>query len=104
VKQAQDIMETGFIVAGAKNAMLPEDIDNGRPIIVEREARIVGLIPPQLRAMAGSHPDVRVEKFVESRLVICREQDLLSMAFARLPRRCGDSILRGVPPPHHRCG
>ena len=51
VKQAQDIMERGFIVAKAgttlKEAMLPDDIDDVRPIVVEREGRIVGLIPPR---------------------------------------------------------
>ena len=100
VKQAQDIMERGFIVASAgtmlKDAILPDDIDDVRPIVVEREGRIVGLIPPRsgLWLEAGTNPDVRVEKFVEGRLVICREQDLLSLALARLKRhRAGAAIV-----------
>jgi chloride channel protein, CIC family len=107
VKQAQDIMEPGFIVARAgtalKDAMLPDDIDDVRPIVVEREGRIVGLIPPRsgLWVEARTNPDVQVEKFVESRLVICRDQDLLSMAFARLKRRRAGAaiVFRGTARP-----
>jgi chloride channel protein, CIC family len=100
VKQAQDIMERGFIVASAgttlRDAILPDDIDDVRPVVVEREGRIVGLIPPRsgLWLEARTNPDVRVEKFVESRLVICRDQDLLSLAFARLKRhRAGAAVV-----------
>jgi CIC family chloride channel protein len=100
VKQAQDIMERGFIVASAgttlKDAMLPDDIDDVRPILVERQGRIVGLIPPRsgLWLEVRTNPDVQVEKFVESRLVICRDQDLLSLAFARLKRhRAGAAVV-----------
>ncbi len=107
VKQAQDIMERGFIVARAgttlRDAMLPDDIDDVRPIVVEREGRIVGLIPPRsgLWLEVRTNPDVRVEKFVESRLVICRDQDLLSLAFARLKRhRAGAAVVfRGTSRP-----
>ncbi|MGY3618351.1 CBS domain-containing protein [Bradyrhizobium sp. USDA 10063] len=107
VKQAQDVMEIGFIVARAgttlKDAMLPDDIDDVRPIVVEREGRIVGLIPPRsgLWLEARTNPEVRVEKFVESRLVICRDQDLLSLAFARLKRhRAGAAVVfRGTARP-----
>ena len=100
VKQAQDIMERKFIVASAgtslKDAMLPDDIDDVRPILIERQGRIVGLIPPRsgLWLEARTNPDVRVEKFIESRLVICRDQDLLSLAFARLKRhRAGAAVV-----------
>ena len=107
VKQAQDIMERGFIVARAgttlRDAMLPDDIDDVRPIVVERDGRIVGLIPPRsgLWLEVRTNPDVRVEKFVESRLVICRDQDLLSLAFARLKRhRAGAAVVfRGTSRP-----
>lgn len=107
VKQAQDIMERSFIVARAgttlRDAMLPEDVDDVRAIVVEREGRIVGLIPPRsgLWLEARTNPDVKVEKFVESRIVICRDQDLLSMAFARLKRhRAGAAIVfRGTARP-----
>jgi CIC family chloride channel protein len=107
VKQAQDIMETGFIVARAgttlQDAIVPDDIDDVRPILVEREGRIVGLVPPRsgLWLEARTNPDVRVEKFIESRLVICRDEDLLSMAFARLKRhRAGAAVVfRGTTRP-----
>ena len=107
VKQAQDIMEKKFIVAKAgttlRQAMLPDDIDDVRAIVVEREGRIVGLIPPRsgLWLETRSNPDVLVERYIESRLVICRDQDLLSMAFARLKRhRAGAAIVfRGTARP-----
>jgi chloride channel protein, CIC family len=107
VKQAQDIMERRFIVAKAgttlREAILPEDIDDVHAIVVEREGRIVGLIPPRsgLWLEARTNADVRVEKFIEKRLVICRDQDLLSLAFARLKRhRAGAAVVfRGTARP-----
>ena len=93
VRQARDIMERRFIIARAgttlKQAMLPEDIDDLRAIVVEREGRIAGLIPPRsgLWLEARTNPDVLVERYLESQLVICRDQDLLSLVFARLKRR-----------------
>jgi chloride channel protein, CIC family len=107
VKQAQDIMESRFIVAKAgttlKEAMLPEDIDDVRAIVVERDGRIIGLIPPRsgLWLEARTNPEVSVERFVERRLVICRDQDLLSLALARLKRhRAGAAVVfRGAARP-----
>jgi chloride channel protein, CIC family len=107
VQQAQDIMERGFIVASAgttlRDAIVPDDIEDVRPIVVERGGRVVGLIPPRsgLWLEARTNPDVMVEKYVESRLVICRDQDLLSLAFARLKRhRAGAAIVfRGTARP-----
>jgi CIC family chloride channel protein len=107
VKQAQDIMETKFIVARAgttlRQAIVPEDIDDVRAIVVEDQGRIVGLIPPRsgLWLEARTNPDVPVERYVEHRLVICRDQDLLSLAFARLKRhRAGAAIVfRGTARP-----
>ncbi|MDN4986263.1 chloride channel protein [Bradyrhizobium sp. WYCCWR 13022] len=100
VKQAQDIMEKRFIVARVgttlEQAMAAEDIDNALPIVVEREGRIVGLIPPRsgLRPESQSNPALVVEQFVERRMVICRDQDLLSLVFARLKRhRAGAAIV-----------
>ena len=104
VKQAQDIMERRFILAKAgttlKEAIGAEDTDDLRAIIVEREGRIVGLIPPRsgLWLESQSNPNLLVERFVESRAVICRDVDLLSLVFARLKRhRSGAAIVfRGV--------
>jgi chloride channel protein, CIC family len=105
VKQAQDIMERRFIVAKAGTSLkdtisLDEHTDDTRAIIVEREGRIVGLIPPRsgLWRESQSNPDLLVERFVESRAVICRDGDLLSLVFARLKRhRSGAAIVfRGV--------
>lgn len=100
VKQAQDIMERRFIVASAgttlKQAMAAEDVDDARAIVVERRGRIVGLIPPRsgLWAKSQTNPSLLVEHFVERRLVICRDQDLLSLVFARLKRhRAGAAIV-----------
>ena len=100
VKQAQDIMERHFIVARAgttlKQAMATEDTDDARAIVVEREGRIVGLIPPRSGLWVESqiNPDLVVESFAERRLVICRDEDLLSLVFARLKRhRAGAAIV-----------
>jgi CIC family chloride channel protein len=100
VKQAQDVMERRFIVAKAgmalKDAMVAEDTDDLRAIVVEREGRIVGLIPPRssLWLESRTNPDLLVERFVENRVVICRDQDLLSLVFARLRRhRAGAAIV-----------
>jgi chloride channel protein, CIC family len=100
VKQAQDIMERRFILAKAgttlKEAIGAEDTDDLRAIIVEREGRIVGLIPPRsgLWLESQSNPNLLVERFVESRAVICRDVDLLSLVFARLKRhRSGAAIV-----------
>jgi chloride channel protein, CIC family len=93
VKQAQDIMERRFIVARAgttlQQAIGADDTDDVCPIVVEREGRIVGLIPPRSGLWRESHgnPNLKVEQFVESRAVICRDVDLLSLVFARLKRR-----------------
>jgi len=110
VKQAQDIMERRFILAGAgttlKEAIDREDTDDLRAIIVEREGRIVGLIPPRSGLWLESHgnPNLLVEDFVESRAVICRDVDLLSFVFARLKRhRSGAAIVfHGVDRPRAR--
>ncbi len=105
VKQAQDIMERRFIVANAGTTLkdtisLEEDTDDTRAIIVQRDGRIVGLIPPRsgLWRESRNNPDLLVERFVESRAVICRDVDLLSLVFARLKRhRSGAAIVfRGV--------
>ena len=111
VKQAQDIMERRFIIAKAGTSLkdaikLEDDTDDLRAIIVERGGRIVGLIPPRsgLWRESRSNPDLLVERFVESRAVICRDVDLLSLVFARLKRhRSGAAIVfRGVHRPRVR--
>jgi chloride channel protein, CIC family len=100
VMQAQDIMERRFILAKAgttlKQAISAEGTDDVRAIIVEREGRIVGLIPPRsgLWRESHTHPNLLVERFVESHAVICRDVDLLSLVFARLKRhRAGAAIV-----------
>jgi CIC family chloride channel protein len=100
VKQAQDIMERRFIVAKAGTTLLQaisaEDTNDVCAIVVEREGRIVGLIPPRSGLWRESHsnPNLKVERFVERRAVICRDADLLSLVFARLKRhRAGAAIV-----------
>jgi chloride channel protein, CIC family len=102
VKQAQDIMERRFILAKAgtslKDTISAEDTDDLCAIIVEREGRIVGLIPPRsgLWRESQGNPNLLVERFVESPAVICRDIDLLSLVFARLKRhRAGAAIVFG---------
>ena len=110
VRQAQDIMERRFILAKAgtslREAISAEEPDDLRAIIVERDGRIVGLVPPRSglwRASQGN-PNLLVERFVESRMVICRDVDLLSLVLARLKRhRSGAAIVfRGVARPRVR--
>jgi CIC family chloride channel protein len=100
VQQAQDIMERRFILAEAgttlRESMGWEDIDDLRAIIVEREGRIVGLIPPRsgLWRESVNNADRLVDDFVESQIVVCRDVDLLSLALARLKRhRAGAAIV-----------
>jgi CIC family chloride channel protein len=100
VRQAQDIMEQRFILAKAgttlKEAIANEDTDDVRAIIVERDGRIVGLIPPRsgLWRESQGNPNLLVERFVERRAVICRDVDLLSRVLARLRRhRSGAAIV-----------
>jgi CIC family chloride channel protein len=100
VQQAQDIMEKRFILAKAgtslKDVISAEETDDLRAIIVERDGRIVGLIPPRsgLWLESRNNPDLKVERFVENQMVICRDVDLLSLVFARLRRhRAGAAIV-----------
>jgi CIC family chloride channel protein len=93
VKQAQDIMERRFILAKAGTS-LKEAIGTEEPgelcvIIVERDGRIVGLIPSRssLWRESQDNPHLLVERFVESRVVICRDDDLLGRVLTRLRRR-----------------
>ena len=110
VRQAQDIMEPRFILAKAgtslKEAVGVEEPDEVRPIVVERDGRIVGLIPPRSGLWRASHdnPDLTVERFAERRTVICRDVDLMSRVFARLKRhRAGAAIVyRGAARPRAR--
>src|SRR6185437_10198327 len=93
VQQAQDIMEKRFILAAAGSTLREcigwEDVDDLRAMIVEREGRIVGLIPPRsgLWRESVNNPDRLVDDFVEKRPVICRDVDLVSLVLARLKRR-----------------
>lgn len=100
VQQAQDIMEKRFILAKAgtslEKVISTEEADDVRAIIVEREGRIVGLIPPRsgLWLESRNNPDLLVEGFVESQIVVCRDVDLLSLALSRLKRhRAGAAIV-----------
>ena len=93
VQQAQDIMERRFILAPSGSTLRQcigwEDVDDLRAIIVEDEGRIVGLVPPRSGIWRESvnNPERPLEDFVEKRLVICRDADLLSLVLARLKRR-----------------
>jgi chloride channel protein, CIC family len=92
VQRTQDIMERRFILAKAgstlRECMGWEDVDDLRAIIVEHEGRIIGLVPPRSGIWRESvnNPDRPVEDFVEKRLVVCRDVDLLSLVLARLRR------------------
>jgi CIC family chloride channel protein len=100
VQQAKDMMEKQFVLAKSgttlREAMLRDDTDDLRAIVVEREGRIAGLIPPRsgLWREVANNPDKLIDDFAESRLVICRDVDLLSLVLARLKRhRAGAAIV-----------
>jgi CIC family chloride channel protein len=100
VQQAQDVMERRFILAEAgttlRESMRREDVDDLRAIIVARQGKIVGLVPPRsgLWRESISNADRLVDDFVEKDLVVCRDVDLLSLVLARLKRhRSGAAIV-----------
>jgi chloride channel protein, CIC family len=92
VQQTQQVMERRFILAEAGSTLREcvdwEDVDDLRAIIVVHEGRIVGLVPPRSGIWRESvnNPDRPVEDFVEKRIVVCRDVDLLSLVLARLKR------------------
>ncbi|HZZ63708.1 MAG TPA: chloride channel protein [Roseiarcus sp.] len=110
VKQAQDIMERRFILAKAgttlSEAIGADTEDDLRAIVVERDGRIAGLVQPRsgLWREARTHPDMLVDRFVESRPAVCRDTDVLRIALARLKRhRSGAAIVfRGSGRPRAR--
>ncbi|MEZ5856123.1 MAG: chloride channel protein [Hyphomicrobiaceae bacterium] len=93
VWQARDIMEKQFITTTAgttlKEVIASANTQDLPAILVEREGRIVGLIPPRsgLWRESGQNPDVLVDQFMEKHLVLCRDTDILSLVFGRLRRR-----------------
>jgi chloride channel protein, CIC family len=100
VQQAQNIMERRFLVAKAgatlNEVLAAEDEDDTRAIVVERDGRIAGLVPPRsgLWREARNDPNLTVDRFVETRPVICRDTDLLRLVLARLKRhRSGAAIV-----------
>lgn len=92
VKQAEDVMERAFLVVEAGTpigqAAGGEIGDDLLPIVVERDGRIVGLAPPRsgLWAAAQKVPETLIDRFVEPRMVVCRDADVLSLVLARLRR------------------
>jgi chloride channel protein, CIC family len=100
VQQAQDIMERRFILAKAGSTLREcggwEGVDDLSAVIVEREGRIHGSIPPRsgLWRESVNNPDRLVDDFVEKRVVVCRDVDLLSLVLGRLKRhRAGAAIV-----------
>jgi CIC family chloride channel protein len=97
VQQAQDVMERAFLIVAAGtpigraygDEIADEIADDLRPIIVERDGRVVGLVPPRsgLWVAAKKDPETPIDRFVEPRMVVCRDVDVLSLVFARLRRR-----------------
>ncbi len=100
VAQARDIMEPRFVRAQAgaslSATLFSDDADDLMAIVVEREGRIVGLVPPRsgLWVRRREDPSLTIDAFVEPNLVLIREDDLLSRALARLKRhRAGAAIV-----------
>jgi CIC family chloride channel protein len=91
-QQARNVMEPRFLMAKAgtslKDALRAENVDDARAIVVEREGRIVGLVPPRSGLWMESirNPDTAIDRYVESRIVVCRDVDLLAVVLPRLKR------------------
>ncbi len=91
--QAQDVMERRFhlIEAGTplKDALKGDVEDDLRAIVVERDGRIAGLVPPRsgLWREARIRPEALIDRFVEIPLAVCRDTDLLRLVLSRLKRR-----------------
>jgi chloride channel protein, CIC family len=99
-RQAEDIMERRFILAKAgtslREALGEDTAEDSRAMIVERDGRIVGLVPPRSGLWMESirNPGITIDRFVETPIVICRNSDILSLVFARLKRhRAGAAIV-----------
>ena len=100
VLQAQDIMERRFhmVEAGTplKDVLREEVEDDLRAIVVARDGRIVGLVPPRsgLWREARIRPEAFIDRFVETPPSLCRDTDLLSLVLARLKRhRAGAAVV-----------
>lgn len=93
VQQARDVMERSFTVARCGTPLLDvlghEPTDILPPIIIEREGRIVGLVPPRsgLWSAALREPTAPVESFARADFVLVRDTDPMSRVFTRLHRR-----------------
>ncbi len=100
VAQAKDVMERNFArakVGAPLAASLANDVfDDLVPVVVERDGRLVGLVPPRsgLWSRFRADPLVKVEDFMEPNLVLVRDTDLLSRALTRLKRhRAGAALV-----------
>ena len=100
VTQAGDVMERRFVRAQAgaslSAALENDDADDLMAVVVERDGKLVGLVPPRsgLWSRYRADPTVKVEDFMERTLVLVRDKDLLSRALARLKRhRAGAAIV-----------
>ncbi len=85
-----EIGQFHLVKAGASlgDALVADVEDDLRAVVVEREGRIVGLVPPRSGLWRDTriHPDALIDRFVEPQPVVCRDTDLLSLALARLKR------------------
>ncbi len=100
VQQAEDVMERRFHLVKAGTSLEDALVDDAegdlRAIVVERNGRLVGLVPPRsgLWREARIRPDALIDSFVEQPPAICRNTDLLSIVLARLKRhRAGAAIV-----------
>jgi CIC family chloride channel protein len=110
VKQARDVMERRFLVVEAgttlRDTMGVEEAEDLPAVIVVRGERIVGLISPRSGLWRASveNPRLPVDDFMDGRLALCREVDLLSLVLARLKRRRASAaiVVKGEERPHLR--
>ena len=109
VQQANHIMERQFIAAESGATLInvlesfKRDSSLMPPVVIGRDGRIVGIVPPRsgLWAHALRDPTLTVDSLADREFVLARENDLLSRVFERMKRRHKEAAIvvggEGVP-------
>lgn len=109
VQQAGQIMERQFIAAEAGATLIDvlqsfkSDLVLMPPVVVGREGRIIGIVPPRsgLWPQALSDPDLVIDGLADHGFVLARKYDLLSRVFERMKRHRREAAIvvegEGVP-------
>jgi len=109
VQQASQIMERQFIVAESGATLISvlesftSDLVLMPPVVVGREGRIIGIVPPRsgLWPQALRDPDLTVDALADHNFILARKNDLLNRVFERMKRHRREAAIvvggEGVP-------